>query len=232
VLTAFAICFMAKFVPPFAAMGLLVALVEASVPLALASVVACGYPPAVELAGVTSLLRPRHLPRARTDPGELSSPLRDPRLDGHGEDRWRSLAGVLPRDVTAYCPTHEWAHFTRDVAGPSGTATSPLRTPSPMVVSPVRSPSPPGARGGRVASPTPPDFERQGTIAARCGAPPLDINNAAFGNAAPLHPPPPPLAWLPVRRNATTAANRHPASSRRDTAISPTGSAVSPTGTG
>jgi hypothetical protein len=96
VLTAFAICFMAKFVPPFAAMGLLVALVEASVPLALASVVACGYPPAVELAGVTSLLRPRHLPRARTDPGELSSPLRDPRLDGHGEDRWRSLAGVLP----------------------------------------------------------------------------------------------------------------------------------------
>jgi hypothetical protein len=131
--------------------------------------------------------------------------LRDPRLDGHGEDRWRSLAGVLPRDVTAYCPTHGWTHFTRDVAGPSGTAAPPSRTPSPMAVSTVRSPSPPGARGGRVASPTPSGFERQGTIAARRGAPPLDISNAA-----PLHPSPPPPAWFPARRNATAAANRRP----------------------
>jgi hypothetical protein len=131
---------------------------------------------------------------------------------------WMAMARIdgapwpasYPRDVTAYCPTHGWTHFTHDVAGPSGTATPPLCTSSPMVVSPVRSPSPPGARGGRVASPTPPGIERQGTIAARRGAPPLDINNVPSGNAAPLHPPPPPPTWFPARRNATAAANRHP----------------------
>jgi hypothetical protein len=126
---------------------------------------------------------------------------------------WTAMARIdgapwpasYPRDVTAYCPTHGWTHFTRDVAGPSGTAAPPSRTPSPMAVSPVRSPSPPGARDGRVASPTPPGFERQGTIAARRGAPPLDISNAA-----PLHPSPPPPAWFPARRHATAAANRRP----------------------
>jgi hypothetical protein len=115
-----------------------------------------------------------------------------------------------PHDVTAYCPTHGWTHFTRDVAGPSGIAAHPSRTSSPMAVSRVRSPSPPGARDGRVASPKPPSFERRGPIAARRGAPPLDINNATSGSAAPLHPPHPPPAWFPACRNTMTATNRRP----------------------
>jgi hypothetical protein len=109
---------------------------------------------------------------------------------------WTAMARIdgapwpasYPRDVTAYCPTHGWTHFTRDVAGPSGTAAPPSRTPSPMAVSPVRSPSPPGARGGRVASPTPPGFERQGTIAARRGAPPLDKATRHHFTLRLLHP--------------------------------------------